>query len=130
MSGPFMSQKGFYPVCPMILPEGPENFQILLLSAISPEHLPAWHLAGTKRFTGTCSCYHCLKAGCRCSVPGALLLFLMLQVQSPAGRKTLNSLPSPGSLFTSIRPPCFSTNSLHNIRPRPVPGSWLVPLVL
>jgi len=46
------------------------------------------------------------------------------------GRVNLKVLPRPGSLSTLILPSCFSTNSLHNSRPRPLPASSSVPLVL
>ena len=42
----------------------------------------------------------------------------------------INLLPLPNSLSTQILPPCFSTNSLQRISPKPVPLSCSVPNVL
>jgi len=39
-------------------------------------------------------------------------------------------LPSPTSLSTQILPPCFSTNSLQIIKPKPEPFSFSVPSVV
>jgi hypothetical protein len=47
-----------------------------------------------------------------------------------AGTVNEKTLPFPGSLDTAISPPFFSTNSLHNTSPNPVPTSSCVPLVL
>jgi len=46
------------------------------------------------------------------------------------GRVNLNSLPFPYSLSTQIFPPCFSTNSLQSNKPKPVPVSFAVPVVV
>ena len=45
------------------------------------------------------------------------------------GKVKINSLPLSMKLSTHISPPCFSTNSLQRINPRPVPDSSSVPLV-
>ena len=43
------------------------------------------------------------------------------------GNEKVNSDPFPSSLSKKISPPCFSTNSLHNNRPSPLPFSSIVP---
>jgi hypothetical protein len=45
-----------------------------------------------------------------------------------AGIVKLTVVPCPGVLSSQIFPPCFSMNSLHKIKPNPVPGSFAVPL--
>ena len=45
------------------------------------------------------------------------------------GKVNLKSQPSPTRLSTHILPPCFSTNSLQSIRPKPVPFSFSVPFL-
>src|SRR5260221_13636662 len=40
------------------------------------------------------------------------------------GNVTVNVLPFPGSLSTTIEPPCSSTNFFTNGRPSPVPPYW------
>jgi len=45
-----------------------------------------------------------------------------------AGRRIENVVPTPGSLFTAISPPCSLTMARQMLRPRPVP--WPISLVV
>jgi hypothetical protein len=53
-----------------------------------------------------------------------------LQFSVYRGKVNEKMLPLPGWLSTAIWPPFFSRKSLHSFKPRPVPVSSSVPLVV
>jgi hypothetical protein len=56
-----------------------------------------------------------------------IVSLLIVVASSEIGRVNLNSESTPSSLSTHISPLFIVINSLHNISPKPVPDSLLVP---